>query len=67
MGVVLGGMLIRMVLLLAIVGLVLAFLAVQPIAFALPLTLTLVVGLGLEAWWMMRRLRETSGAPDETT
>ena len=57
MGVVVGGMLVRMLVLLVLVSLALAFLPVQPLPFAGTLVATLLIGLGLDVWWMIQHMR----------
>lgn len=59
MGVVVGGMLLRMLVLLVLVGAVLALVPVHAIAFAVALMVTLLVGLGLDAWWLLRWMKSS--------
>jgi hypothetical protein len=61
LGVLVGGMLLRMVVLLVLVGVVLALVPVQAMAFVIPLVVTLLASLGLDAWWLMRWMRRTPG------
>lgn len=57
MAIVVGGMLLRMIVLLVLVGVVLAFVAVQVLPFVISLVATLLLGLGLDAYWMYRYLQ----------
>ena len=56
MGVLVGGMLIRMLVLLVLVGATLALVPVHPLSFTLALVVALLLGLGLDAWWLFRHL-----------
>ena len=59
MSVVVGGMFARMLLLLVLVGLVLAFVPVQPLPFVGALVVILLLGLGFDIWWMLRHLQSS--------
>lgn len=66
MSIVIGGMLLRMVLLLVLVGLVLALIEVAVLPFVGVLVLFLLLGLGFDAWWMFRHLQRPGPGRDHT-
>ena len=63
MAIFFGGLLARLVLLLIVVGLMLAFTAVRPLPFAIVLIGMLIAGLGVEIAYVLRR--RTRRLPDD--
>ena len=70
MNVIVGGLLVRMVVLLLLVGTVLALVPIHVLAFVIALVVILLAGLGLDAWWMLRYLdaqKAKAQKPDQQT
>lgn len=57
MGIMVGGMLARMVVLLVLVGLVLWLVPIHVLAFAGSLVTMLLLGLGFDVWMLYKRLQ----------
>lgn len=68
MRLIVGGMLGRMLMLLVLVATVLALKLVEIGPFAIVLAVTLLLGLGLDVWWMMRHMKAVrASTPPSTT
>ena len=63
LGLMMGGMLVRMILLLLVVAMVLLLVPVERAPFALSLVPSLLLGLGIEVWFSYRRLIQGSSTP----
>jgi hypothetical protein len=59
--VTIGGMIVRLFVMLLLLGLTLAFVPVRPAPFVAPLLGVVVVGIILENAWVVRQTNESSG------